>query len=119
MATDPLFASEVEARAVVGLLGLADPRVTERLENHLVEYGELLITVLLGDLAKEAFAESVGGELVRCVNWLLIVGSPSVRNVLLTGFVEGVPLDVDEARVRQLPNPLRNQVQRDLGQPQT
>jgi len=119
MGTDHLVASDEEARAVFDLLALADPRVVERLADHIVEYGEVLPTVLLGDLAKLALVESADDELLVCVNLLLIVGSPSVRNVLITGFVEGVPVGLDQTRVRSLPNPLRKEVQRDLGLAET
>jgi len=115
METNNLVASERESDAVVGLLSLAHPRVSTLHERHLAVYGRLLPTVFLAEVARFSLADVIVTPVVDCVNWLLITGSPAVRNVLLTGFVEGVPSETDEAGIDCLPDPLRSEIRRDLG----
>lgn len=102
--------------AIVRLLARLSPETRRLLDEHRAEYGELLPTVFLGELADYAFAAR-DERVLDAVNDLLIIGSPHVRNALLTGFVEGVPIETPDETVRSLSEPLRTQVARDLGRP--
>jgi hypothetical protein len=102
--------------AVVRLLARLSPETGRLLDEHRTEYGELLTTLFLGELANYAFAAR-DETVIDTVNDLLIIGSPHLRNALLTGFVEGVPINTPDEVVRSLPEPLRTEVARDLGRP--
>lgn len=115
MVDDDLIATPGQCQAVVRLLALSDPMVREMAVAHENEYGELLVTVFLGDLARMAFSGPVDAALLSAVNDLLVVGNAAVRNVLLTGFVEGVPAGLDPRVVSALPNPLGDEVARGQG----
>jgi len=110
-----LVASASESEALLQVLTLVEPGVQSLLSTHVENYGELLITVHLAELARWSLADPPRTRLLEAVNWLLVAGSPAVRNALLTGFVEGVAPDVDPDLVRALPEPLRFEVGRDLG----
>lgn len=99
--------------ALLRLLGAISPRVEQMYLAHVEEYGELLSTVLLADVARYAFGEN-DRSVIDAVNDLLILGSPQPRNVLLTGFVEGSPVETSDDMVRSLPEPLQTEVARDL-----
>ena len=100
--------------ALVRLLARLSPVVAHLRKEHQAEYGELLVTVLLSDVAKHAFG-APDTSVIDAVNDLLLIGGPHARNVLLTGFVEGVPIGTPDEVVESLPEPLRTAVARDLG----
>lgn len=109
-----VYATATEGEALVKLLCRFAPVVETLRLRHVSENGELLPTVLLGDLARYTF-EQGDSELIAAVNELLVVGNIAVRNLLLTGFVEGVPEDTPDEVVDSLPEPLRTHVDFDLG----
>lgn len=100
---------------MIQILSVAEPEVPRLRSAHEADYGELLITVFLGELSRWCFAGEGTGRLTEIVNHLLVAGSPRVRNVLLTGFVEGVPADIDPSVLGGLDEPLQSEVRRDLG----
>jgi hypothetical protein len=110
-----LVATPEECEALVQVLAIAEPEVLRLRSAHEADYGELLVTVFLGELARWCFGGESSARLTAIVNHLLVAGSSPVRNVLLTGFVEGVPVDIDHRVLGSLGEPLQSEIRRDLG----
>lgn len=83
-------------------------------DAHRREFDPVLDTVFLGELAEITFRNH-DQVLIQAVNLLLQLAEPGERNLLLVGFVEGVPQQTPAHEAIALPEPLRTAVANDLG----
>lgn len=98
----------------------AGPATAELVRAHAEQFGEVLPTVLLADLARWYVTDANRAEAERvatAVARLFGRGDDTMRAVIATGFLEQLPRREEPGRevVRRLPRPLR----RELDAPQS
>jgi hypothetical protein len=100
------------SEAVVKLLIVAAPSLQQLLDEHEASNGELLPSVFLGEVATwvtRSLADHNDADArttLDALECLLVAGDSEVKNLVATGFLEGLPLDsINDGRFRALLGP--------------
>jgi hypothetical protein len=111
-------------QAAVKLLIAAAPDTRPLLEEHMKTYGELLPTVLFAEVAKWVTGSlprtsdfDVVPAAIEVMEYLLVAGADDVKDLVVTGFLEGLPpgSEEDEKFMRSLGPSLRHELMRLAG----